>query len=98
MANSPKLKLKLDSTPLQSKKFVAAMIWNLIWLVLIGHGINAEVDASVLTAMVYVSGSVQCLYLGGQAAVDTFVRRAFAKNGEIKKIVTEPLTPQNGQK
>tara|TARA_R100000329_G_scaffold151333_1_gene147043 strand:+ start:2925 stop:3179 length:255 start_codon:yes stop_codon:yes gene_type:complete len=66
-------------TPLQSKKFVAAMIWNLMWLILIGIGIHKEISPSVLSAMVYTSGFTQALYLGGQSAVDAFVRSRFAK-------------------
>ena len=64
---------------MQSKKFIAAMVWNISWLALIGAGINAQLDVSVLNSMVYVSGFVQMLYLGGQSAVDAFVRGAFAK-------------------
>ena len=69
---------KAEPSALQSKKFIAAMLWNLVWLSLIAYGINNKVDASVLNGMVYVAGAVQCLYLGGQSAVDAFVRRAFA--------------------
>jgi len=72
----------LSRTPLQSKKFLAAMIWNLCWLILIGLGINRSVDPSVLTAMVYTSGVAQALYLGGQSAVDAFVRSALARKAE----------------
>ena len=69
----------LAKTPLQSKKFVAAMIWNFFWLCLIGYGISNQISGSVLTAMVYTSGLCQALYLGGQAAVDAFVRGAIAR-------------------
>ena len=72
----------ISRTPLQSKKFLAAMIWNMCWLILIGLGINRSVDPSVLTAMVYTSGLSQALYLGGQSAVDAFVRSAFASKSE----------------
>ena len=69
----------LQKTPLQSKKFLAAMIWNFMWLILIGLGINKNISSDVLTAMVYTSGFCQALYLGGQSAVDAFVRAAIAK-------------------
>ena len=72
-------KTQTHSSPMQSKKFIAAMSWNICWLGLIGAGINQGVDASVLNSMVYASGLVQMLYLGGQSAVDAFVRGAFAK-------------------
>ena len=64
---------------LKSKKFVAAMTWNLLWLVLIGIGIRSDLDADVLIAMIYAAGTTQALYLGGQSAVDAFVRAAVAK-------------------
>ena len=69
----------IGGSPLQSKKFLAAMLWSFAWLVLIGTGIQVNLDKDALIAMVYVCGAVQILYLGGQAAVDTFVRSAFAK-------------------
>ena len=69
-------------TPLQSKKFLAAMIWNMCWLILIGFGINRAISPDVLTSMVYVSGFCQALYLGGQSAVDAFVRSAIARKTE----------------
>ena len=66
----------IERSPLESKKFMAAMLWNLIWLFLIAFGIFKGVGDSVLLAMTYTSGGVQMLYLGGQSAVDAFVRRA----------------------
>jgi hypothetical protein len=92
---------KVERSPLSSKKFIAAMIWNLFWLALIGYGIRSAVDASVLSAMVYCSGLSQLCYLGGQSAVDAFVRAAIAKNGfsklpTISDIVKhDPLAEEN---
>ena len=74
-----KAKKKIERSPLESKKFLAAMTWSLGWLALIGYGIKAGLDADVLSAMVYANGAVQMLYLGGQAAVDGFVRKALAQ-------------------
>ena len=79
----------LARTPLQSKKFLAAMIWNLLWLALIGYGINQQISASTLNAMVYSSGLVQCLYLGGQSAVDAFKEFLDARDIRYKQIVTD---------
>ena len=70
---------KIERSPLESKKFIAAMVWNIAWLFLIYTGIHAEVGEKALVSMIYVAGTVQSLYLGGQSAVDAFVRRAFAK-------------------
>jgi len=84
----------------QSKKFLAAMRFTRDWtviiiLTLIGVGAAAYFMpqnpalatgmVSVLIAEIVVLGFVQVLYLGGQAAVDTFVRMAVVivtgKNG-----------------
>ena len=80
----------LARTPLQSKKFLAAMIWNLLWLALIGYGINQQIGTSTLNAMVYSSGLVQCLYLGGQSAVDAFVRKSFSIKKQEDTVVSRP--------
>ena len=80
---------KLNKTPFGSKKFIAAMSWNLLWLILIGYGIHTGQDKDFLIAMVYTSGLVQSLYLGGQSAVDAFVRTALAKINDKAKDVVE---------
>tara|TARA_R100001443_G_scaffold17980_1_gene28639 strand:+ start:578 stop:826 length:249 start_codon:yes stop_codon:yes gene_type:complete len=67
------------SNPFKSKKFVASMIWNAAWLFLIASAIKSNVEASAIVAMVYAAGVTQALYLGGQSAVDAFVRAAKAK-------------------
>ena len=68
-------------TPLQSKKFIAAMTWNLLWLMLIYYGIRNALDPATLTAMVYVTGGSQLGYLGGQSLVDSWVKGKMAQNG-----------------
>ena len=83
--NRVKVLDEIKKTPLSSKKFLAAMIWNVAWLVLIWLGIRKGLDAEVLSSMVQVAGVVQALYLGGQSAVDAFVRAAMAKGGLIQK-------------
>lgn len=69
----------IDRTPLRSKKFILSFIWSLCWVVLLVLGFLKGVDSSVLSAMVYVAGLVQALYLGGQSAVDALVRAAAAR-------------------
>lgn len=77
---------KIERSPLSSKKFMASMVWNMCWLTLIGYGIYRELSDTVLLAMVTVSGSTQIVYVGGQAALDTFVRRAFHQaNGSSRR-------------
>jgi hypothetical protein len=95
----------------QSKKFLAAMRFTRDWtaiiiLTIIGLGLGAyfvedkAIGAgivSVLIAEIVVLGFVQVLYLGGQAAVDTFVRMAVVivtgKNGNALKGHTPPAEP-----
>jgi hypothetical protein len=65
-------------SPLASKKFIASMLWSICWLILIAMGIHLQIDAEVLSSMVWICGSVQGLYLGGQSFVDGLVRKAMA--------------------
>jgi hypothetical protein len=76
----------LQKTPLTSKKFLFASGVNLIWLMLIGFGISRQISPDNLNAMIYAAALTQSLYLGGQSAVDAFVRGAFARSRtEIKE-------------
>ena len=70
----------ISRTPLQSKKFIAAMVWNFIWLILIAYGIRSGIEVSSLNAMIYVTGASQLGYVGGQSAVDAWVKGAIAKS------------------
>lgn len=75
----------INRTPLRSKKFIAAMVWNLLWLLLIGYGINKGLDPSVLQSMVWACATSCGLYLGGQSFVDSIVRSGVVKLPQIKK-------------
>lgn len=66
----------INKTPLRSKKFIASMLWSVVWLLLIGVGIFLGKDTELIIAMVYIAGSIQGLYLGGQAFVDALVKRS----------------------
>ena len=65
-----------ESSALKSKKFLAAMSWNVGWLLLLALGIYGDTSDSVLLSMIWVAGATQITYIGGQAALDTFVRKA----------------------
>ena len=71
----------IDRTPLRSKKFIVAAFASVCWVVLLVLGFSKNASPDVLIAMVYVAGLVQSLYLGGQSAVDAFVRATVAKTG-----------------
>ena len=81
----------MEKSPLSSKKLIAAMTWNIMWLFLIGYGIRMQVAEAVLMAMIITSGSTQMTYLGGQAAVDAYVRRMIVGFG--KKPPKVPKVP-----
>lgn len=84
------------SSPLNSKKFIAAMAWNIGWLILITLGIVYDETDSVLLSMIWVSGATQVTYLGGQAALDAFVRRSFLSSSKITQSIlpTQERTPE----
>ena len=52
------------------------MSWSILWLLLIAYGIHVKLSDSVLLAMIYISGTTQTIYIGGQAAVDAVIKKA----------------------
>jgi hypothetical protein len=80
-------------SPLQSKKFCAAMTFNILWLLMIGYGIHLDVSDAVMLSMVITSGSTQMVYLGGQAAVDAYLSKMASGFRNITKAASEPKTP-----
>jgi len=62
--------------PLSSKKFCAYLLADLSWTALMGYGVYAKMDWSLLMAMVVTKGFVQVGYILGQAALDKYVRVA----------------------
>lgn len=66
--------MKDDKSPLQSKKFIFAMTCNIAWLGILLYAIRSGTDVVVLTSIIYTAGATQTLYLGGQSAVDAWVR------------------------
>ena len=73
----------VNKTPLQSKKFIASMIWNIVWLGLIGLAILKGVDGQVIQSMVWACATSCGLYLGGQSFVDSVVRYGAMKLGSV---------------
>ena len=76
----------VEKSPFKSKKFIFASVWNTLWLALIAYGIHVQLDPKVLSALVYTAGAVQMLYLGGQSAVDAFVRNRFGTGQAVARI------------
>lgn len=73
-----------DSKPMQSKKFMAYLVaeatWKLALLVVFVLGLHkGSIDVivgSIALAIVVVAGFIEAVYVGGQAALDKYVRVA----------------------
>ena len=69
----------------ESKKFIAVMVFTAVWVVLIVLSLFQMKEspwyALTITSMGLSLGFIHVLYLGGQAAVDTFLQMALAVTG-----------------
>ena len=73
-----------EKTPLQSKKFIGYMAAEIGWKVVLGillvMGIHGDtIDGfigGIALAIVIVAGAIEITYIGGQAALDKYVRIA----------------------
>ena len=84
----------LDKTPLKSKKFIAYLIadvgWKIIILYMLMH-LKAKIEAGELTfllTVVITSGIIQIGYILGQVALDKYINAAvdiFDKDENDKK-------------
>jgi uncharacterized membrane protein YciS (DUF1049 family) len=68
--------LPSGKTPLQSKKFIAFLLADISWSVLLAYSIYRGETQTVTLAMVLVKGFVEAGYIGGQAWLDRYVRVA----------------------
>ena len=83
-----------EASPLQSKKFVAYLVAELGWKALAALVLFWGRDAishqvwAILLGIVVVAGFVEALYIGGQAAIDKYVRvaRIAAGAGQVFKM------------
>jgi hypothetical protein len=77
-----------EKSAMQSKKFVAYMVGDLSWTVLLGGGIYWTMSeqslglVTVLLAMVIVKGFVSTGYIISQAALDKYTRVAEIASGK----------------
>lgn len=83
-------RLSKEKLPLSSKKFLAYLIADAGWKLLMGWMIYLNCEGGTLTAllaMIVVSGFVQSGYILGQAALDKYVRVAqiAAKHSESEE-------------
>lgn len=90
----------IEKSALASKKFIALKIGSVLWTLIISATLAAMVWAegmqavlgTVLLAEVLCLGFIQAVYIGGQAAVDAFVRMAALITGRkvTQKAATTP--------
>jgi hypothetical protein len=79
----------LERTPLQSKKFIAYMITNLIMKTYMFYSTyTGESDTVVITA-IFLSVFLDVGYILGQAAVDSLVRYASIITDSVKNKLSE---------
>lgn len=78
----------MEKSPLQSKKFVAMLVSEISWKVVILAMLFWGAPAWLVAITVLVCGFLEVAYIGGQAALDRYTRLAhIAVNG---------LKPSNG--
>lgn len=71
----------MDKAPLQSKKFVAFLISEILWkvtlvialLVGLNEGMIEPMLGGIILAATIVAGFLEATYIGGQAALDKYV-------------------------
>ena len=67
----------LSKGPFGSKKWISSMTWSLLWFAAMYFAIIKGIDGEVISTMAWCCGAIQVLYLGGQSALDSLVRRQF---------------------
>jgi hypothetical protein len=82
-----------EKSPLRSKKLIAFLLAEITWKAILalalivglreGH-VDAFMISSVALPIIIISGFVEALYIGGQAALDKYVRVAQIARGEPK--------------
>lgn len=81
----PVEKSLLEKTPLSSKKFIAYLLaefgWKLVLLILLFNVEMSIVSCALMMSIVIISGFVQVGYILGQAAVDKYIRVAQVSSG-----------------
>jgi hypothetical protein len=72
---------------LQSKKFAAFLIAEILWKVIIVCMLIFETPTIAVLVAVITAGAVECLYIGSQAALDKYLKGAKGIINEIKNPV-----------
>ena len=83
----------LKKSPLSSKKWISSMTWSLLWFAAMYFAIIKGIDGEVISTMAWCCGAIQVLYLGGQSALDSLVRRQFIAEVPSGRVDT-PTPPE----
>jgi hypothetical protein len=94
-----------EKSPLQSKKFVAFLVseitWKVVLMALLIVGIKeAKIDVfigSIALAIVIIAGAIEALYIGGQKGLDQYTRIAQIAAGAGQNFSMGDITTSNGQ-
>jgi hypothetical protein len=65
-----------EKSPLSSKKFLAFLIAELAWKVILGLMLYFDVNMALILSTVFVTGFVEVGFILGQAQLDRFIRLA----------------------
>jgi len=92
-------------SPLQSKKFVAFLVseatWKVVLIAVLLVGIKeAKIDVfigSIALAIVIIAGAIEALYIGGQAGLDKYTRIAQIAAGAGQNFSMGGIATTNGQ-
>lgn len=75
----------IEKTPMQSKKFLAYLLSNIVNKALIFWMVQKEVSGTTIAWTVTAAAFIDIGYILGQAALDGFVRMAHVKGASIIK-------------
>ena len=95
----------MEKTPLQSKKFVAFLVGEATWKVILGlvlvlgmkDGSINPMIGGICLAIVVIAGAMEALYIGGQAGLDKYTRIAQIAVGAGQNINMKGVVTTNGQ-
>lgn len=87
-----------SKSPLQSKKFVAFLISEILWKIVLLLVLFWGKDAiphqvwAIMIGIILVAGFVEALYIGGQAALDKYIQVAQIAANAGKDVVMKDIT------
>lgn len=80
-----------EKSPLQSKKFVAFVVTEVTWKILLAMMILYDVSILAQMTVIIIGGFIEAGYIVGQASLDKYVRVAQITGQVIGKALTKPV-------